>query len=669
MPIMESLVKRMSSLYGSSRKKQGDSTIKTSVIILTGCVVLVCLTILPQSFTGNSTKELHDNLIKSLSDHSLVVLNELVDMDVDFTFFAPTRKALGKKLNSATEDSVTSFFEGHIVYNERLFTSSVKPGKGLVTTAANGSKLFLEVKKKKLLVQGVPVVTDNILVGPRGVVHIIKGVLEETERPSPSKFPKKILGGSEGNQAAKQGGGAQGKDKGTKASATRSSKVPAARKAPVVKKNPFDVLDPFKYRNLLECSGHGFVDTKGGGCVCASLYTGNKCSEVRTITFKRIPGQNSQALKRIYKRIVGHSPIVLNKKKFKEMDEVMVRTRAKTLGMIPKVTPDVRKSIMEVLPEDDPFHGRVFNVCSLVGSSGSLLYFENGPAIDESDLVIRFNHAPIKMFEKFVGSRTDLRISNGEHLGFNEKPNEKTLHHLRSKSFLTRILLYEKKFGKAKLPYLVNPGFTEYVANASLPYIASSGYFAILMAMEVCSHVHLYGFHSSFNQGSRHHYFNAEVPSNPKRDTSEYERLKHLEDLGFLKFAEPCLHECYGSSSDCEACFGEPMYKVTAKQKLSRAQIKLAEDREKERLQFRQWEGPLKRQWEFSDKEGLIKKTGDSRRRRRRGRRSGGRSRGGRRNRRSGGRSRGHSTNMSVNIHLATERARAAVGATQKPES
>ena len=632
----------------SRSKPAGWSALKTLFIVLFSCIMTVTVLHLSYFDTWVQHKLLRDpnqardRLLTIMSDHSLVVLNELIDMEVDFTLFAPTKKSLGIKLENATSCDLAEFFEGHIVY-ERIISTSVAEG-GSSFESAKGTKLLLEVKDMAMTVQGVPVLYDNIVVGPRGIIHVIEGLLEEVviaSRPEP------------GSAQAGEGEGEGGGGVGVGVESPKGGEEPKNRK-PKRKPNPFDVVNLKKEKNINICSGHGFVGPEGE-CVCASLYTGKDCSEV--VQVSSLEG------------IVGYSPIVFNKKEFQTLNEIMVRTEAKTLSMIPKVTPDVRKSIMEVLPEDDPFHGRVFNVCSLVGSSGSLLYFENGPAIDESDLVIRFNHAPIKMFEKFVGSRTDLRISNGEHLGFNEKPNEKTLHHLRAKSFLTRILLYEKKFGKAKLPYLVNPGFTEYVANASLPYIASSGYFAILMAMEVCSHVHLYGFHSSFNQGSRHHYFNAEVPSNPKRDTSEYERLKHLEDLGFLKFAEPCLHECYGSSSDCEACFGEPMYKVTAKQKLSRAQIKLAEDLEKERVKFRQWEGPLKRQWEFSDKEGLIKKTGDSRRRRRRGRRSGGRSRGGRRNRRSGGRSRGHSTNMSVNIHLATERARAAVGATQKPES
>ncbi|QDZ20870.1 sialyltransferase [Chloropicon primus] len=566
---------------------KGKSGLRTLFVALFTCIFTV--TLLHLSYFDNwvhqkllrDPRHARDNVLNVISDYSLVVLNELVEMDVDFTLFAPTTRALGLKLENASSCVLADFFEDHIVY-ERIVTSSVPDGEsGKRYESASGDDLILKRTEEQLMVKDVPVLYDNVVVGTRGIVHVVDALLSDVNMAQGGVAE---AGGVASDQAASDqvvaaSGGAGDAKKGDK------------RNLP---KNPFDVENLNKVKNIEMCNGHGFVgeDEK---CHCASLYTGDDCSEV--VHVPTLEG------------IVGHSPIVFNKQKFQGMDEIMVRTEAKTLTMLPKVTQAAKKSIMQVLPQDDPFHGRVFNVCSLVGSSGSLLYFENGPEIDRSDLVIRFNHAPTKMFEKYVGSRTDLRISNGEHLGFNERPNERSFHHLRSKSFLARMLLYEKHFGKKRdMPYLVHPGFTEYVANASIPYIASSGYFAILMAMEVCSHVNLYGFHSSFNQGSRHHYFNNEVPANPNRDTSEYERLKKLEDHGLIKFAEPCLHECYGSSSDCETCFGMPMYKVTAMQKLSEKQIKMAEKLEADRLKFRLWEAVPERMWEWDEVKGLIKK-------------------------------------------------------------
>ena len=606
-------------------RSSGWSLLRTMFTVLFTCIFTVTLLHLSYFDTWVRQKLLRDpntardTLLHVISDESLVVLSELVDMDVDFTLFAPTRVALGNKMENASSCDMNEFFEGHIVYERIISTSITEDGASF--EAAKGVNLRLEKKEDKILVQGVPAIYDNIVIGPRGILYVVDGLLEEVVITNPD-----LVQVQDG----------QGEEKTGESSLPPSGAKPKKAKAKL-SKNPFDVVNLNKDKNLRICSGHGFVGEQGE-CYCASLYTGSDCSQV-----VKVP-----------RGIVGHKPIVFNKQMFQKMTEIMVRTKAKTLTMFPKLTPEVRKSISDILPPDDPFHGRVFNVCSLVGSSGSLLYFENGPEIDQSDLVIRFNHAPITLYEKFVGSRTDLRISNGEHLGFNERPNEKTLHHLRAKSFLARVVLYQKKFGADKTPYLVHPGFTEYVANASLPYIASSGYFAILMAMEVCSNVHLYGFHSSFNQGSRHHYFNNEVPANPKRDTSEYERLKKLEDHGLLKFAEPCLHECYGSSADCEACFGLPMYKVTARQKLTAKQIKMAETLEKERVKFRQWEGPLKREWMFDDAKGLVKKPPQARsgRRRRRGsRRSRRRRSGGGRSSNSRARDRGGSK-VEVNIHV-----------------
>jgi len=49
----------------------------------------------------------------------------------------------------------------------------------------------------------------------------------------------------------------------------------------------------------------------------------------------------------------------------------------------------------------------------LVGNSGCLTTANNGAQIDSHDIIIRFNHAVVNTFEKFVGHRTDARVVNG----------------------------------------------------------------------------------------------------------------------------------------------------------------------------------------------------------------------------------------------------------------
>lgn len=54
---------------------------------------------------------------------------------------------------------------------------------------------------------------------------------------------------------------------------------------------------------------------------------------------------------------------------------------------------------------------------SIVGNSGLVLTKEWGEEIDKSDIVVRFNHAPTEGYEKYVGSKTTLRIVNGHCFG------------------------------------------------------------------------------------------------------------------------------------------------------------------------------------------------------------------------------------------------------------
>ena len=55
-------------------------------------------------------------------------------------------------------------------------------------------------------------------------------------------------------------------------------------------------------------------------------------------------------------------------------------------------------------------------VC-LVGNSGLMLTKKWGKEIDNSDVVIRFNHAPTKGYEEYVGNKTTLRLVNGHCFG------------------------------------------------------------------------------------------------------------------------------------------------------------------------------------------------------------------------------------------------------------
>ena len=67
---------------------------------------------------------------------------------------------------------------------------------------------------------------------------------------------------------------------------------------------------------------------------------------------------------------------------------------------------------------------------ALVGNSDSILDEEYGELIDSHKQVVRFNNAITEGFEKYVGSKTDIRVANPHIL--EDHPD----HHVRSLSFL-----------------------------------------------------------------------------------------------------------------------------------------------------------------------------------------------------------------------------------------
>ncbi len=55
-----------------------------------------------------------------------------------------------------------------------------------------------------------------------------------------------------------------------------------------------------------------------------------------------------------------------------------------------------------------------FESCGVVSSSGSLKGSGLGSRIDANDVVVRFNNAPTKGYERDVGTKTSLRIVNSQ---------------------------------------------------------------------------------------------------------------------------------------------------------------------------------------------------------------------------------------------------------------
>lgn len=86
------------------------------------------------------------------------------------------------------------------------------------------------------------------------------------------------------------------------------------------------------------------------------------------------------------------------------------------------------------------------NKIAIVSNSPENLNNENGKLIDSYDIVVRFNFSTIKGFEKNIGTKTDLLVSNHYHFDYllneNIKLNDKkylvidTLKKFNSRKFL-----------------------------------------------------------------------------------------------------------------------------------------------------------------------------------------------------------------------------------------
>lgn len=65
--------------------------------------------------------------------------------------------------------------------------------------------------------------------------------------------------------------------------------------------------------------------------------------------------------------------------------------------------------------KDKTFSRKTNNSCAVIFSSSKMLERKHGKEIDSYDCVLRFNYAPVRGFEKYVGSKTTHRILGGFH--------------------------------------------------------------------------------------------------------------------------------------------------------------------------------------------------------------------------------------------------------------
>uniref|UniRef100_A0A7S1X629 Uncharacterized protein n=1 Tax=Tetraselmis chuii TaxID=63592 RepID=A0A7S1X629_9CHLO len=237
-------------------------------------------------------------------------------------------------------------------------------------------------------------------------------------------------------------------------------------------------------------------------------------------------------LKRV-KRIRSETPLLLNKAQFAGEDKTKpLRTWLVYQGENGTVTYNYPKALINFLPDDDShWH---FETCAVVGNSGVLLLTENGEEIDKHDAVFRINLASLRGFQQWAGRKATFNVVNAhnvramllgpgkdrfiasaghpEHIVMFETVAQEVRQH-----FLLPLLRSEPS-ALLLNPLIVN-GFhsvwiqlrylLEQESDRNYQRKPMSGFFTVMMALQVCGHVNIYGFDSyqSSKRSYRYHYF------------------------------------------------------------------------------------------------------------------------------------------------------------------
>ncbi|CAM4674034.1 unnamed protein product [Leuciscus chuanchicus] len=224
-------------------------------------------------------------------------------------------------------------------------------------------------------------------------------------------------------------------------------------------------------------------------------------------------------------------------------------------------------ALHSMLPEDNPWSGRRMGRCAVVGSGGILKNSSCGHEIDNADYVIRFNLATVN--DSDVGLKTDLITINPSQLRY--KNLEKNPDPL-----VKRVSVYGNAF-------LIIPAFAFTICTStsiktlkvlqpirpqqpvvffSPSYMRtldcfwkgrglrevrlSTGFLLISTALELCEHVHIYGFwpfdSDLQDQPIPYHYYDLKRP-HPymHKMPEEFVRLLQLHSQGALTLhLQPC---------------------------------------------------------------------------------------------------------------------------------
>lgn len=214
--------------------------------------------------------------------------------------------------------------------------------------------------------------------------------------------------------------------------------------------------------------------------------------------------------------------------------------------------------------------------CAVIGNGFAIKNSSLGGIINEYDVVIRLNDAPVRGYEDDVGNKTTMRLFYPESASYNPSMHNDpdTLMVLvpfkqQDLRWLKEILYDEKRvrkgfwkpppqiwLGSTSRIRVLDPHFLHGTASSLLqiplhpkrkqkPVHPTTGILAVFVALNYCDVVHIagFGYPASKNQEHPIHYYGYDTMKSMKDSyhdlTHEAEALKKLEDSGAIMYLHP----------------------------------------------------------------------------------------------------------------------------------
>nr|XP_029528131.1 CMP-N-acetylneuraminate-beta-galactosamide-alpha-2,3-sialyltransferase 4-like isoform X2 [Oncorhynchus nerka] len=214
--------------------------------------------------------------------------------------------------------------------------------------------------------------------------------------------------------------------------------------------------------------------------------------------------------------------------------------------------------------------------CAVIGNGFAIKNSSLGGIINEYDVVIRLNDAPVRGYEDDVGNKTTMRLFYPESASYNPSMHNDpdTLMVLvpfkqQDLRWLKEILYDEKRvrkgfwkpppqiwLGSTSRIRVLDPHFLHGTASSLLqiplhpkrkqkPVHPTTGILAVFVALNYCDVVHIagFGYPASKNQKYPIHYYGYDTMKSMKDSyhdlTHEAEALKQLEDSGAIMYLHP----------------------------------------------------------------------------------------------------------------------------------